>query len=160
VRLSPHFTLRELVASPTAARLEISNAPGLEVVANLGRLCVELEKVRKLTGQPLHINSGYRCPALNAAVGGHPQSAHQEGRAADFDPPPGWTHDALQQAIAADPDLAFDVVLEEGTAKPESEGGSRWIHFAIARLGVAPRRLVRDAEVDRLGGTIVRVSAG
>jgi hypothetical protein len=160
VRLSPHFTLRELLASPTADRLGITNAPGLEIVANLGRLADALEQVRALTGQPLRINSGYRCPELNAAVGGSPNSYHMRGLAADFDPPPGWTHDALQQAIAADPDIPFDLVLEEGTAKPEAQGGSRWIHLQIAPLGVAPRRRVRDAEVDRLGGTILRVVAG
>lgn len=160
MRLSPHFTLRELVASPTAERLGIANVPTLEVVANLQRLTRELEKVRALTGQPLRINSGYRSPELNAAVGGHPASAHQEGRAADFDPPAGWTHDALQQAIAADARILFDLVLEEGTAKPESEGGSRWIHLSIPRLGTVARRAVKDAEVDRLGGQITRVFLG
>jgi hypothetical protein len=160
VQLSPHFALIEFTRSPTAARLGIPNIPSLEHVANLERLALELEKVRALTGQPLHINSGYRCPELNAAVGGSPNSYHMAGCAADFDPPPGWTHDRLQQAIAARPDIAFDDLLEEGTAQPEAAGGARWIHFAIAKLGATPRRRVRDADVDRLGGTILRVQAG
>jgi len=160
MQLSEHFTLYELVRSPTAERLGIENTPNLDVVANLTRLAVELEKVRAITGQPLRINSGYRCPALNEAVGGHPASRHLKGCAADFDPPPGWTHDQFQHAIAEDPTIAFDLVLEEGTVKPESEGGSRWIHFQIAYLGETPRRHVKDATVDRLGGTITRVERG
>ena len=160
MQLSPHFTLVEFTRSPTGARLGIRNIPSLEHVANLERLALELEKVRALTGHPLHVNSGYRCPELNAAVGGSPNSYHMLGCAADFDPPAGWTHDHLQQAIADRPDIAFDQLLEEGTVKPESEGGSRWIHFAIAALGAIPRRRVQDADVDRLGGTILRVQAG
>jgi hypothetical protein len=124
------------------------------------RLCLELEKVRAITGEPLRINSGYRCPELNAAVGGSPTSYHMLGLAADFDPPAGWTHDAFQHAIAERPEIVFDLLLEEGTDKAESEGGSRWIHFQVARPGREPRRLIRDATVDQLGGTITRVVVG
>ena len=160
MQLSEHFTLYELTASPTAKARRIRNVPGLEQVANGVRLCTELEKVRAITGEPLPINSGFRCDELNAAVGGSPTSYHKDFLAADFDPPPGWTHDAFQHAIAEDPTIAFDLLLEEGTAKPESEGGHRWIHMQVARPGHEPRRLVRDATVDRLGGTIIRTEVG
>ena len=160
MKLSDNFALGEFTASATAKRLHINNNPSLDVLANLRRLAVELEKVRAITGKPLKIASGYRAPALNKAVGGSKTSYHMDGCAADFDPPAGWTHDQLQQAIAADTGIVFDMILEEGTAKPESEGGSRWLHFQIPRPGAPARRLVKDAEVDRLGGTIVRIAAG
>lgn len=161
LQLSKHFTLAELTRSATAARLGIENTPPEDVVLNLQRLAVELEKVRVLCGGPLWIHSGYRSPSLNAAVGGSPTSYHLSGCAADFDPPAGMTHDALQHMIAAQGTLiAFDLVMEEGTAKPESEGGSRWIHFQIPKTDAPPRYRVLDALVDKLGGTITRVMPG
>ncbi len=44
----------------------------------------KLEGARTLAGIPFIITSGYRSPAHNAAVGGKPDSAHLEGRAADI----------------------------------------------------------------------------
>src|SRR4051812_43333908 len=79
--LSPHFSLEELTATQHRG---IDNTPSPEAVENLKLLANEtLELVRMLLG-PVHINSGYRSPELNAAVGGQPNSQHCEGRAADF----------------------------------------------------------------------------
>ena len=48
------------------------------------RLIELLEELRDITGgKPLHINSGYRCPDHNAAVGGVSNSQHTKGTAAD-----------------------------------------------------------------------------
>lgn len=160
LQLSAHFTLAEMTRSATASRLGIDNTPDEEVVTNLHRLCVELEKVRLLVG-PLKINSGYRSPSLNAAVGGSPKSYHLLGLAADFDPVPSVTHDQVQQLIAQQGTLIeFDDCMEEGTTKPESEGGSRWIHFAVAKDGETPRYRIRTATVATLGGPITRIVAG
>lgn len=85
MNLSPNFTLQELTRSATAERLNITNAFTAEVVDNLQRLCVEvLEPLRARLGHPVKINSGYRCPELNKAVGGVPNSFHLQGRAADI----------------------------------------------------------------------------
>ena len=46
----------------------------------MDRLFVAREKA----GIPFVINSGYRCPKHNAAVGGKPDSAHKEGLAVDI----------------------------------------------------------------------------
>jgi uncharacterized protein YcbK (DUF882 family) len=48
------------------------------------RLLSILEQLRDLTGRPVIISSGYRCPTHNADVGGTPQSAHLTGEAADM----------------------------------------------------------------------------
>src|SRR5687767_12880711 len=86
--LSRHFTLEELVASQTATRRGIDNTPAPAVVRNLRKLAVLLERVRVLLDwAPILVSSGYRCPALNVAVGGSKNSAHMAGLAADFTAP-------------------------------------------------------------------------
>ena len=42
-----------------------------------------LQELRDITGQPVYVNSGCRCPAHNASIGGSPKSQHMRGRAAD-----------------------------------------------------------------------------
>ena len=84
IRLSNHFTLDEAVRSATAAREGIDNTPAPAVIERLSRTAIMLEAVRSIVGGPLHITSWYRCPALNAAVGGSPTSHHLTGDAVDF----------------------------------------------------------------------------
>lgn len=84
LRLSPHFRLRELCASGAAVRLRLDNTPSPEHVRRLTALCQNvLEPLRRRFGQ-IRITSGYRCPALNQAVGGVPTSQHMLGEAADL----------------------------------------------------------------------------
>lgn len=157
MRLSAHFGLLELVASPTAEARHILNAPDPQALGNLARLAAALEQVRAiLGGAPLHINSGYRCPELNAAVGGNPHSYHQYGCAADLAPPAGLTVPQMMDTLAPATDIAYDLLLDEGTA----DGAHRWLHFQIPKPGETPRRLVRVATVDHVGGTITRTVAG
>ena len=63
----------------------IDNTPNSEIVKNLKQL-VEyiLDPLRERYGKSVYVNSGYRCPALNKAVGGSKTSAHQYGLAADI----------------------------------------------------------------------------
>ena len=87
-RLSNNFTLEEMTFSEQALRKGIDNTPDEAAKANLVRLCEEvLEPARKLLGCPIHVNSGYRSPAINEAVGSTAtHSAHLDGRAADIIP--------------------------------------------------------------------------
>jgi len=84
MRLTPNFSLEQLIYSETAERERIDNTPGTDVVDNLRLLAEGLEQVRILTGYPLEISSGYRCPELNRRVGGAKTSQHTLGLAADF----------------------------------------------------------------------------
>ena len=84
MRLTEHFELSEFVRSATADKLGIKNEPSKEAVENLSVLCKQiLEPLRKFAKEPLHINSGFRCSALNMAVGGVSNSNHLYGFAAD-----------------------------------------------------------------------------
>ena len=84
MKLSENFSLSEFERSMMAERLGIDNAIPNEAQLNLRTLCVKvLQPLRELYGKPLRISSGYRCEALNKAVGGVPTSQHRLGEAAD-----------------------------------------------------------------------------
>lgn len=84
--ISKHFSYREFEASPTADHLGICNVIVTPEVRDAVKALVleVLEPLRTKWGEPLHVNSGYRCPDLNKAVGGVPTSQHQKGEAADI----------------------------------------------------------------------------
>lgn len=50
------------------------------------KLIEKLEQVRVEFGEPVSVNSGYRCPEHNVQVGGHASSSHVNGLAADVRP--------------------------------------------------------------------------
>lgn len=82
MKLSPHFTLAEMTETNHP---NLQDEPSIEVIINLVYLCaVVLEPLRKMLGQPVRINSGYRSARLNNEVGGVPNSYHLTGRAADI----------------------------------------------------------------------------
>lgn len=120
IKLSDHFTLEELTFSQTASRKGIDNKPSLEAVAHLTRLAYCMEQVRALLAGPMRITSGYRSPALNAAVGGAKTSAHMSGYAADFVCPSFGSPLEIVKAIAAS-GINFDQCIQEGT----------WVHISF-----------------------------
>lgn len=79
------FSVREFIHSDTADRLGIENVPDEVRLANLSILANSLLlQPRMQMGVPFTITSGYRCQALNKAVGGVPSSYHIEGKACDI----------------------------------------------------------------------------
>lgn len=130
IQLSAHFSIEELTFSQIASRKGLDNTPNDFEIANLTRLCVELlEPARLILGVPLHVDSGFRAPLVNAAVGGALNSAHKDGRAADLIP----IGMSLQKAfdILRMSSLPYEQILLECQA---------WIHLAIAPTDVPPRR--------------------
>ena len=88
MKLSKNFSLKEMTKSQTALRRGIDNEPGDEEQANLQQLCEHvLQKVREHFGKPVTVNSGYRSPELNKAIGGSTTSDHCKGMAADIEIP-------------------------------------------------------------------------
>lgn len=73
---SPHFSLAEFDCPCPACR---GTHGGVLI-----ELVDALEELRSLIGRPIFVNSGWRCAAHNAAVGGSPRSQHLLGRAADI----------------------------------------------------------------------------
>lgn len=84
--ISKDFSYREFERSEVADAKHICNViTSFEVSDSIQALTENvLQPLRDAWGKPLKVNSGYRCKALNAAVGGVPTSQHVKGEAADI----------------------------------------------------------------------------
>ena len=127
-RLSQHFTLGELCK--TSAKTADGNIPSRVNIENLQRLCENwLEPLRAKYGAPIIINSGYRSPAVNKAVGGVATSNHLTGCAVDIrvaDMKQLLRYAVILLDIADEGREAFDELLIERNSK-----GTYWLHFAV-----------------------------
>lgn len=135
MKLSEHFGLAELCKTRTG----IENVPNEEQVENLKRLCRWLERLRKrwndLYGEgddPIIINSGFRSPAVNKAVGGVPMSNHLTGCAVDI------------RCIGMEQALRYASILLDISDMSredfdelliEQKRSVVWIHFAVRPWG-------------------------
>lgn len=128
--LTPHFRLSEFIRSATAEARGIDNTPPDSVIVRLIALCIYvLEPLRAAVGHPIVITSGYRCPALNAAVGGVAGSQHMLGEAADIRCLDLAEVEAL---IAALNRVArFDQAIIERTSTSSAQApGTVWLHVS------------------------------
>ena len=86
MKLSENFSLDEVIRSATATKLGIDNIPEQEHLDNLQVVIDEIaQPLRDHFGKPVRINSGYRSPALNDAIGGSKKSLHSKGEALDLE---------------------------------------------------------------------------
>jgi len=116
-----HFTLSELIKSDTANRLKIDNMPrGYEYISLTRLVLNTLEPLRELCGHPIQITSGFRCEALNKAVGGVPNSQHIKGEAVDIT---AGSIEANKRMFELAVDyVPFDqIILEQG---------GKWVHIS------------------------------
>jgi len=133
--LSEHFGLAELCKTKT----KIENVPNEAQVENLKRVCQWLEKLRKrwndLYGDgddPIIINSGFRSPEVNKAVGGVATSNHLTGCAVDIrciGIEQALRYAAILLDISDLNNEDFDELLIEQKAHVV------WIHFAVRPSG-------------------------
>ena len=146
-QLTEHFTLEEMTVSPTAKRLGLSNQPTPEHIENM-RYCCEkiLEPVRAKFG-PVTINSSYRSPRVNQAVGGSKTSQHVNGQAIDFEVK-GVDNRTVADWVADN--LEFDQVILEFYTKGDKNSG--WVHASIKKEG-GNRRQRLIATKSKAGGT-------
>lgn len=119
--LSEHFSLAEFTISQTAARKGLDNTPGPGIIENLKTAAAKMERVRALLGKPIIVNSAYRSPAVNKAIGGVSTSAHCMGYAVDFICPAFGSPLEVAKAIAH-AGLNFDQLIEEM---------GQWVHISV-----------------------------
>ncbi len=149
-QLSPNFTLAEMVKSDVALRKGIDNTtsdPAIikalqQVAANI------LEPVRRNFNIAFVPNSGYRCLALNTAIGSAPSSQHVLGQAVDFELP-GIANYDLAAWVAAN--LDYDQLILEFYKSGQPSSG--WVHCSFAGTGANRRSALTtsDGRVYRTG---------
>lgn len=127
-KLSEHFTLSEFCRSDTATRLGLTNNPTTpQQMEAMIALCKNiLEPLRVHLGKPVRINSGFRSPKVNKAVGGAKNSQHMKGEAADIE------CDHMQNdelvAVIMDLELPYDqLILEHCDPNVPFSG---WVHVS------------------------------
>ena len=121
-----YFSVSELCASATALREGIDNTP-TESAYHLLLVLVEklLDPIREAWGEPIVVSSGYRCPELNALVGGAKNSHHMLGCAADIIAGNKADHRKLFRLIVK--------MQQQGQIRFTQliwEGDGRWIHIS------------------------------
>ena len=136
MNLSPHFTLEELTATQHRG---IDNTPPASVIERLKFTATQLEAVRLLLGCPIIISSGYRCPELNAAVGGQPTSQHLTGQAVDFICP-GFGPPITVASRLKDSGIKWDQLIVEF---------DRWVHLSFVPNNPRGQMLRIDASGTR-----------
>lgn len=125
-KISDHISYRESVRSSTADRLGIENKPGQVELVNMEIIAERIfEPLRDWVGGPIRINSFYRGPQLNKAIGGSKRSQHMEGRAIDLDDTYGHKTNA-EMFYYIKQNLDFDqLIWEFGT-----DENPNWIHVS------------------------------
>jgi hypothetical protein len=136
-QISRSFVLEEFTKSDTAKAKGIVNAIGQTEVVNLCALVHQvLQPLRDAMGHQVKIGSGYRCPRLNAAVGGVKNSQHMTGEAADLcidgDMQKGkrWFEWIKQHC-------QFDQLIWEHNAK-----GTYWVHVSYRANGQNRKQVI------------------
>lgn len=129
------FSINELCHSDTAKRRGIDNTPTTTVQANLQALIDNvLDPARREYGSYILVNSGYRSPTLNAAVGGASNSQHLTGEAADI----------TTGSINNDRRL-FAILVAQGNYDQliwEKPKNSLWIHVSHSASGLQRRQIL------------------
>lgn len=144
-----YFTLQECINSDEAEKRGIKNIPTPEIEKNIVESVETLldplreawETYCKQNGLGkvgINITSGYRCPELNAAVGGSDTSAHMSGYAFDLVPTNGQMRTFKRFCRKFLSDKAFDQLISENES---SNGIPQWMHVGYKHPdGVRQRR--------------------
>lgn len=126
-----YFTIKELCKSSTAEQLKIDNSPTQDIIANLTALVDNiLDPLRIAYRKPIIVNSGYRCEALNKAVGGSKTSQHRYGLAGDITGGSKQENKKLFELVKK-LNLPFDQLIDESDFS--------WIHVSYSKK---PRKQV------------------
>ena len=148
--ISKHISYKEGIHSITAIRLGIENVPDNKQLNNMELISEKIfEPLRQWVGGPIKINSFFRCPDLNKAIGGSSKSQHCKGQALDLQ---FWKDgQMINQEIykwVLNSDIEFDQMI--------NEFDYAWIHISLKEK--KNRKQVLEAYKDDDGDTAYRVA--
>ena len=143
-KISEHISYKEGVRSNTATRLNIDNTPTSYVLGNMANIAHNIfEPLRKWVLGPVKINSFYRSPDLNTAIGGTSKSQHCEGRAIDLDDTfKHKTNAKMFEYIKTN--LNFDQIIWEFGDDTNPD----WVHVSFVSKDQNRNRCLRAEKVD------------
>ena len=130
--LTPHFSFEELTRTGQAALQDANRREARDYTDKLKLVAEMLEVIRAKFGA-VRVNSGFRGPAVNQAVGGSPSSQHSKGEAADI-VCPSTTVDELHRWVVVESGLKF------GQCILEKPAGSAWVHISLGAPYRDPKR--------------------
>ena len=142
-RISEHVSLKEGVKSHTATRLNINNVPSDLDLINMKTIAEKVfEPLREFVGGPISINSFYRSPKLNSAIGGSTSSQHCKGCALDIDDTYGYkTNAEMFEYIKCN--LDYDQMIWEFGDDTNPD----WVHVSYVSEDANRRRLLKATRV-------------
>ena len=148
-QITKNFTLAELIYSATAVKKGIDNKPTEEHYKNMVSLCKNvLQPLREKLGKPITVNSCYRCPKLNAAVGGVKTSQHCNGQAADIEVMGMSNYDL---ACYIRDNFEFDQLILEFCDNLKNDKNSGWVHVSYKDSGNRKQTLTINKSGTKLG---------
>jgi len=137
--ISEHVSYKEGVYSNTATRRGIDNTPNDEQLDNMELIAKEVfEPVRVWVGGPIKINSFFRSPDLNTAIGGSSKSQHCKGQAMDIDDTFGKATNAEMYNFIKE-NLDFDQMIWEFG----SDDNPDWVHISYVSEDDNRRRCLK-----------------
>lgn len=143
--ISQHISYDEAVISQTALRLHIDNTPSPDIIATMKLTAEKIFEPARTHFGPLIVDSFYRCPTLNNAIGGAKTSQHMRGEAIDIKMPNG---DNLALLEWARHNLDFDQIIYEFD---NGHGQPTWVHISY-HAGYNRKSVIRA--VKRNGVTV------
>jgi len=145
--ISKHISMKEATKSITALRLGIDNTPNADAINNMKVLAEKVfEPLREWVGGPIKINSMYRSPALNEAIGGSSKSQHccKGGASAiDIDDVYGHKTNAEMFHFLKD-ELSFDQMIWEFG----NEDNPDWVHISYVSQEKNRNRILKAVRDD------------
>ena len=137
--ISKHISYKEGVYSITAMRRGINNDPNDEQLNNMELLAEKVfEPLREWVGGPIKINSFFRCPELNKAIGGSSKSQHCHGQAVDIDDTYGKVANSEMYHYIKE-NLDFDQIIWEFG----DDDNPNWVHVSYVSEEDNRRRCLR-----------------
>ena len=124
--ISKHISNKEGIYSATALRRGIDNTPNEEQLSNMKLIAEKIfEPLREYVGGPIKINSFFRSPKLNKAIGGSTTSQHCKGQAMDIDDTFGYKTNADMYKFIKE-HLNFDQMIWEFG----NDDNPNWVHVS------------------------------